>query len=162
MDTLDITTDVVEPRKTRKRLLLKWSIAITAVLFAYLAWQCGTGLIEGHKLADQAVGRFHNALNEGNYEQIYSAGDVAFQTSDTQEELIKIFETVHRKLGNCQSSSLTNLNVNATTNGTLLTTQYGSNYAGGQATETFVWLKKNGELKLYNYNIQSKAFLLDK
>ena len=69
---------------------------------------------------------------------------------------------MHRKLGNAQNSSLTNVNVNATTNGTFITTLYQTSFAAGPASETFIWLKSNGDLKLYNYNIQSKALLLDK
>ena len=162
METLSTPNDVAEPQKPRKRLLLKWSIAITAVLFAYLAWQCGTGLIEGHKLADKAVGRFHDALNAGNVEQIYGDADDAFRSAGTKEELIEFLEAVHRKLGTSQGTSLANLNVNATPNGTFITTLYTTSYATGQASETFVWLKKKGELKLYSYNIQSKALMLDK
>jgi hypothetical protein len=34
-------------------------------------------------------------------------------------------------------------------------------FAAGTATETFVWVKNRGNLKLYGYHLQSNTLLLD-
>jgi hypothetical protein len=155
------TPDVTVQPKTRKRLFLKWSVAITAILFAYLAWQWSAGLEQGQKLADAAVGRFHADLDEGNYEQIYLDADETFRKGGNKEEFIKLIDAMHRKLGNTRRAILVDTSTNATLSGTFITTRYSTNFEKGQALETFTWVKRNGLLVLHEYNIQSNALVLN-
>src|SRR5664280_916606 len=83
----------------RKRVLWKWSLAITAVIVLFLAWQCGSGILQGRKLAGAAVQHFHQQLNGGQYEEIYREADEGFTQSGKQEELVKFLNAVHVKLG---------------------------------------------------------------
>jgi len=75
-----------------------------------------------------------------------------------REELSKLLEAVHSKMGNVESKSLVNVRVNATTGGSFITTQFRT-FAQGPATETFTWVKSNGALRLRGYSIQPSAFM---
>lgn len=145
----------------RKRVLWKWSLALTAVVLTYFMWQCGLALMQGHAQADVAVEHFHQELNQEQFEQIYQDADEGFASSGKSEELVKFLEAVHRKLGDANTATFRNINVNATTNGTFITTNYETSFARGSATETFTWVKQNGGLKLYGYHIQSRELVLN-
>jgi hypothetical protein len=124
-------------------------------------WQCGSGILQGRSLSKEAVRVFHDDLNNGRYEQIWENGDVGFRGKGTQQELTAFFQAVHRKLGDAGASDLRNISVNATPTGTFITTVYQTTFAKGSATETFTWLKSSGHLKLYGYNIQSMALVMN-
>jgi hypothetical protein len=142
-----------------KRVLWKWSLAVTAAILLFLMWQCGSGLRDGGRLADTAVRRFHSLLNNGQYEEICREADKGFSQRERQDELVRLLEAVHRKLGDTSVESRMNISVNATTGETFIMTDYDTKFAQGQATETFTWIKSGRSLKLYEYTIQSKALL---
>lgn len=142
-------------------MLWKWTIIVTLAVIAYVAWQSSTGLIRGRQLANVAISHFHDQLNGANYSEIYSGTDDAFRSSGSQEELLKFFEAVHRKLGAAGSSSLVNIKVMVMPNGTFITSVYNTRFELGQATETFNWIKKGDTLILHGYNINSKALIVN-
>lgn len=137
------------------RVFWKWSIGITAVVLLFYAWQCGSAMMLGRSSADQLVRRFHQELNGARFDQISREADEGFG----HDETLKLLAAVHTKLGDAGAQSLENMNINAGTDGTYVTTQFSTQFARGLATETFTWIKKSGELKLYAYNIESDAFL---
>lgn len=143
-----------------KRSLLKWSLLATAVLFAFLLWQCGSGLYQAAKTADVAVNHFHDLLNHESYEQILNEADAGFRDSGKRDELLAFFAGVHRKLGIARVAKRGGMNVNATTSGTFVTIGYTTTFEDGTAEETFVFKKTiSGELKLFGYNVQSNIFI---
>ena len=144
-----------------KRVLWKWSLAFTAAALLFLLWQCGSSLYQGRSLANASVRHFHEQLNNGRYEDIYGEADEGFVRSGKREDLVKFLQAVHTKLGEASSESLTNINVNAATRGTFITTVYATQFTRGRAVETFTWIKRNGVLKLYGYNVQSNALILN-
>jgi hypothetical protein len=139
----------------------RWMLTIVAVVFLYLMWQCGSALLEGHKLADAATQRFHQQLNAGQYETICEEADEGFGCDQKRDELVKFLSAVHRKLGNAGEPKFVRMNVNATTNGTFTSVVYETKFAMGDATETFTWIKKEGSLKLRGYSINSMALVVD-
>jgi hypothetical protein len=139
------------------RVLWKWSFFITAIVLAFLMWQCGSALIQGRRSANDAVRHFHEQLNAGGYEQICQEASDGFREGANRDELIRLLQGVHKKLGAVDTESLVNLSVNATTNGTLVTSRYNTKFAAGSAVETFTWIKSGSTLKLYGYNVQSNA-----
>lgn len=156
-----VTPDVPYRTPTRKRVLWKWSLAITAIVVVFLAWQCGTAILQGRRLATSAVDRFHQQLNAGKFEEIYQEAAEGFRQGSKHEEIVRFLNAVHAKLGNAGTTSAGNINVSATPNGTFVTTQYATTFEKGDAAETFTWLKTGGGLKLYSYNVQSNAFILN-
>jgi uncharacterized protein DUF4019 len=143
------------------RFSWKWTLAIVAVGLMVLMWQCGWAMMTGKKLADAAVLHFHQQLDAGQFEAIYDEADQAFKAGDSREEVIKFLEAVHRKLGHSGKANWVNINVNTNTNGTFTTTSYKTTFDSGPATETFTWVKSGGNLKLYNYHIESRALIVN-
>ncbi|HWY69728.1 MAG TPA: hypothetical protein VNX88_13745 [Terriglobales bacterium] len=145
----------------RKGVVWKWSIATTAVVLAFLMWQCGTAIRAGRKLSNAAVQRFHKQLNGTEYGPIVDDADEGFRHSGTtREELMRFLQVVHTNLGNAGESNLRNITVQATPGNTFVITVYQTKFDRGEAIERFTWMKTNGELFLYRYNIQSNALIM--
>lgn len=141
------------------RKLWKWSLLAGVVVLLFLTWQCGSALLQGPGLANQAVRRFHQQLNTGEYEEIYREADERFSEDGRHDELVKALKSVHSKLGDAAKESFLNISVKATTSGTALRTQYNTTFTRGSAVETFTWIKQSGRLKLYGYTVESNALL---
>ena len=146
-----------EPK--RKRILLKWSLLATALLFGYFMWQCGSAMSAGTRLSDDVVRRFHSQLDSGAYDDIVRGSDEAFQESGSREELLRFLAGVHSKLGASRGFTRANIFVNASTNGTFIKVTYQSTFEQGTAVEVFTWRKASGDLKLVGYHVESKVFL---
>jgi uncharacterized protein DUF4019 len=143
------------------RKLWKWSIVVAAVVLLLLTWQCGSALVQGPGLSNRAVRRFHQQLNNRQYEEIYQEADARFAEGGKHEELVKLLEGVHTKLGDAGSETLLNIRAKATTDATAMQTQYNTTFAKGTAVETFTWIKEHGRLRLYGYTVESKALLVN-
>jgi hypothetical protein len=143
---------------TRKRILVKWSLIATLLVFGYFAWQCGSGMHAAAGLSDNAVRRFHSQLDAAGYEDIVRESDKAFQDADSHEELLKFLAGVHSKLGKSVNSARGAIFVNASTHGTFIRVNYNSEFQRGGAVETFTWRKADGGLRLVGYHIESKVF----
>lgn len=155
---LPLGNNVTRPKP--KRLLLKWSLALTALALAYLTWQCGSGMYAAARSSDQAVATFHSELDSQAYEKIVEEADPAFQNSGSHEKLIKFLAGVHSKLGTSRSSIRQSIFVNATTNGTFIKVAYASAFEQGTASEVFTWRKSGEGLKLVGYNVNSDVFII--
>jgi hypothetical protein len=112
-------------------------------------------------LAGAAVGRFHEELNREQYDAICREAEEEFCGDGKRDDTVKFLQAVRRKLGDAGTESLVNLNVNTSLEGVTITTQYKTTFARGMANETFTWLRKNGKLKLYGYNIQANALVMN-
>jgi hypothetical protein len=148
-----------ETQSPPRRVLWNWSLAAAAVLLIFLTWQCGSGLAQGRRLANLAVRHFHQELNGDQYEAICQEADETFASEEKHNELVKVLTAVHAKLGDAVEETLVGINVNATTNGTFISSHYKTTFIRGTVVETFTWMKKNGTLKLRGYHIESNAFL---
>jgi hypothetical protein len=105
------------------------------------------------------VQRFHRQLNADDYVDICDEADEAFAQSKQHDQLIRLLDSVHRKLGKAVTVQQLNINVNATLGGTFLTARYTTKFEQADAVETFTWRKSGSTWKLYGYNVQSEAFL---
>lgn len=146
-------------KRVRPRILWQWSLAFTIAIFAFIGWQCGSGLIAARTLSNAAVERFHQQLNDGIYGAIYEEADETFRENGRKEQLIDFLGAVHAKLGNAGAPTLRRVNISATPSGTYITSVYNTTFTRGEAVETFTWLKSGGKLVLNGYNIQSNALL---
>ena len=145
----------------RKGVLWKWSLAVTAVVLAFLMWQCGSAIQAGRKLSAAAVQHFHEQLNGEQYGVIIDEADDGFRhNGTTREQTMRFFKVVHTKLGSAGETSLRNITVQATPGGSFVVTVYQTKFDRGQAIERFTWMKRKGELLLYGYNIQSNALIM--
>lgn len=130
-----------------KRVLWKWSLAVTAASLLFTMWQCGSALYEGRRMSNASVREFHQRLNGSRYEEIFDRADENFAGSEKHDELVKFLQAVHTKLGNAAVENLTNMRVNATMGGTFIVAQYNTTFERGSAVETFTWIKSHSSLK---------------
>lgn len=138
-----------------KRILWKWSLALTAAVLVYMMWQCDSGLNLGSVSADQAVQRFHDHLNRGEFDEICAEGDGALK----HDELVSSLEQVRRKLGNAGGARRVNLHASVGISGTFVIAQFATHFEQAPAAETFIWRKGWDTLKLHGYNVRLDAFL---
>lgn len=157
--TQPATTNLGPSVRRPKRVLWKWSLALTAAVLVYMTWQCDSALNLGSESADQAVQRFHDHLNRGEFDEICREGDEAFSHGEKHDELLHFLEQVHNKLGNAGSATRVNLHANLGTGGTFVTAQYATHFEQAPGGETFTWRKGWDTLKLYGYDVRSDAFL---
>jgi hypothetical protein len=136
-----------------QRALPRWGLAVTAVCLLIM-WQCGSGLMRGRKVANEAVKHFHQELNASRYDEIFREADPGLTEGKTEEDLLKFLQTVHTKLGEAGAVSLVSIRVNVTTNGSFTTARYKTTFARGSAVETFTWIGADSALKLYGYDIR--------
>jgi hypothetical protein len=111
--------------------------------------------------AEQAVPRFHELLDAGNFIEIYEKSSDDLKTSATQKDFVALLEAVHRKLGNTKSAEKIGWNVNYQTSGTFVTLNYKTAYADGNADEQFVYRLDGKVALLAGYHVNSNAFILN-
>ena len=145
--------------RKRKWISLKWSLIAIVLMFGYFMWQFGSAMSAGARLSDDSVRRLHSQLDTGAYDDILRESDEAFQNSASREELLKFRTGIHSKLGTARVCSRQHMSVNSGTHGTFINVTYRSTFDQGDATETFIWRKAGGNLRLAGYHVRSNAFL---
>jgi hypothetical protein len=119
-----------------------------------IGWQCASTLAYNKRLTRAAVQQFHQEFNDGEYHKIFTEADPGFTEGKTEDDLVKFLIAIHMQLGDAGAVYLTNINVNAKTNGTFTTVRCKTTFSRGSAMETFTWMKMGNTLKLYGYDIQ--------
>jgi len=158
---LPAPTQVADQTPKRPKVILwKWTLVATALVFAYLMWECGSGLYQGGAQSNAAVRHFHQELNNSQFEQICQEAEAGFCETTKPDEVASFLQAVHKKLGNATAENVAGLHVEANTSGTFIRATYNSTFTEGSAQETFTWIKSGGHLKLHGYNIQSNVFVL--
>src|SRR5262245_21936679 len=108
---------------TCNRTLQKWVLSIAVAAFLLILWQFGARLVYDRHLAEAAVQRFHQRLNNAQYREIFSDADVGFTEGKAEEDLVKFLQTIHSRFGDAGSSDFSGTSVNVRANGTFTTAQ---------------------------------------
>lgn len=132
-------------------------LALAAALFVV----AGCSASVDTKAAEQAVARFHQMLDAGQFEAMYAASADDLRKSAAQRDFIALLEAVHRKLGNTGAATEQKWNINYHTSGTFVTLAYSTRYAAGEAAEQFVYRMQDGQALLVGYHINSNALILN-
>jgi len=111
-------------------------------------------------LAEKEVGRFHQALDAGQFDQLYGGGSDDLKKAANQQEFVALLDAVHRKLGNVSSSTETTWNVNYHTSGTFVRLVYDTTFLQGKGTEEFVYRVSGNEAHLAGYHINSSDLII--
>ena len=111
------------------------------------------------KAAEGGVVSFHNALNNGQFDQIYNATGPEFKAASTRVDFVKILTAVHRKLGNFRSGKTDTWNDNATTSGTYVTLEREAQFDRGPAQEQFVFKMDGPNAVVVGYHINSNTLI---
>ena len=99
------------------------------ILFVFVAFLKSRYLPE----TTAAALRFHDQLQQGQIEQIYSDASPAFKASLPKESAVRILEQIHGKMGHCAYSGPMNWFVSTNSRGTFVTTRYRANCSNGEA-----------------------------
>ena len=107
----------------------------------------------------KAIGGFHSELNAGNFDQIYEDSASDWKQASPKDDTIKLFTSIHNKLGGFISATQTGWHVNYGTAGTIVTIVDDSKFQKAQGVETFTYRVSGSTAQLVGYNINSRALL---
>jgi uncharacterized protein DUF4019 len=124
-----------------------------------VALQLSCGMKQGKEAGERAAQKFHTQLNAGQFHDIYSQADEAFQKAISEGDATALFDAVRRKLGTVQEAKPTAWFVNANTGGTFVTLGYDVQFSEGKAVEQFVFKVNGDNALLVNYNINSPVLI---
>jgi hypothetical protein len=128
---------------------------LLSALAVGVLWSCGKSTYKNYRLADAAVDRFHQQLNQADFETIYGEATNDFRRTGTREDAIKVFELVHQKMGNSGKMSAKGFHINWQ-NGVLTVNQvYDTQFALGEGQEGFIWVIEHDQPRLQKYHIDS-------
>lgn len=119
----------------------------------------GCGSQKDMAKAEAAVVLFHEQLNEGNFDKIYSDSDYALKSATSQEKMVNLLAAVHRKLGAVKSANRESFLVNYSTSGETVRLSYTTQFESDKAAEEFVFLVRGDEVRLAGYNINSDTLI---
>ena len=132
-----------------RRAIIALSLALT-----------GCSMATDTHLAAEAVPKFHELMDSGQYDAIYATGSEALKSTNTPEKFAAVIGAIHRKLGPTKSSKQTGWNVRYRTEGTAVVLTYATVFAEGDGVETFTYRLKGDKALLEGYNIKSEALVL--
>ena len=98
------------------------------------------------------------AFNNGEYEEIYSETTDEFRRAASRADEIKVFETVHSKMGNPGKMSIKGFHISASTRGTFVNEVYDTQFSLGQGQEGFIWRIDQDTARLVTYHVDSPNF----
>jgi hypothetical protein len=120
---------------------------------------CG-GLTKGKPAAEAAIGRFHQQMNEGRFEEIWNEAHEKFRGASSKEKYLEFMSAIERKLGKVQSSKNAGWKVNTVNFTTVVLMNQSTTFEKGSGTETFTFEMKGENALLVGYNIQSMDLII--
>jgi opacity protein-like surface antigen len=145
--------DVAKSRRRSMPRSLVGLVALVAVL-------CGCSMSADTTVAEQAVPKFHEQLDAGQFDAIYDESADELKKATTQQDFVVLLAAIHRKLGNTKASDKTGWTVNYQTSGSFVTLGYKTTFDGGSAQEQFVFRLQDKAAVLVGYHINSTALIL--
>jgi len=109
--------------------------------------------------ANQAVTRFHQMLDAGQFQQIYDQSATEMRQATTGPKLVALLAAVNRKLGTVKSTAQQGWNDQINPGGHFLTIGYKTSFARADGVETFTFRIADKQAKLVGYNINSDALI---
>jgi hypothetical protein len=141
------------------RIATRHIIVLTFVLATHLA-VTSCSVTKGKKIAEEAADKFHARFNNGQYHEIFTESDDAFQkATDGEGGAIAVFEALRRKLGSIKQAKQAAWYVNANTAGTLISLSYDVEYSEGKGVEQLVFIVKGDKALLFNYHVNSPLLI---
>lgn len=128
------------------------------VLLVLLASACSFGVDK--EIAEAAVARFHEQLNEGAFREIYTSASEEFRGATTEAAWNDLLGAVRSKLGQVKGTEQSSFNITATPNVTAVNLTYRTRFTEGTATEAFSWAIRQGKALLVGYRIDSAALVI--
>jgi hypothetical protein len=115
--------------------------------------------MKGKDRSIKAIEKFNEQINASKYQEICTESADKFKEVTTNEDCLKLFEAVTRKLGQRKSGALQQWNINAATGGTFVRLVYNTEFDLDKGVEEFVYYMDGDQPKLAGYHVNSNAFL---
>jgi hypothetical protein len=109
--------------------------------------------------AEQAVGRFHQMLDAGRYEEMYDMSAPEMKSATPKASFVQLMQTIHRKLGSVRQAKQQGWYVNYGTAGAIVRLTYQTDFAAGHGAEQFV-VRAGPAAAVMAYNINSTDLIL--
>jgi hypothetical protein len=106
-----------------------------------------------------AIATFHERLNAGLADAIYTDATPEYQKAVTPESNRQLITGVLRKLGKAGEFQTTTWNINYSTNGEVISIQTEAMFANGKATESFQLRIAGDHVLIQAWNINSPLFI---
>jgi len=130
-------------------------IALAGLIGGALVWKLGRNTYHDYQISSDAVDRFHQELNAGDYAQIYEDATDEFRRAGSREDLNKFFDNIRQKMGTAGKRNPAGFHVNWQ-NGRLWVDQvFNTQFEKGQGQEYFLWEIRQGQPHLYHYRVDS-------
>jgi hypothetical protein len=111
------------------------------------------------KSAEAAVSAFHDALNKGNFLQMYLESSQELKQSTPEKDFVDFLSAVHRKLGPTKDAVKQGWKVNMRPSGSTVELTYKTTFEKGDAIESFVFLLQDDKASLVSYSVNSLALV---
>jgi len=131
---------------------------LTIIVLCLAGFAC-KAYTEGKPAAESAVSTFHAQLNDGQFDSIYEASDQMLKDATSHEDILKLFNAVHNKLGNVTDSKAVNWQVGNYNLTTTVTMVYETTFEKGKAVENFVFVIDGKQAKLAGWHINSNELI---
>jgi hypothetical protein len=141
--------------KKRSRTRLIVLLSLSAAVAAVILWSLGKGTYHDYRLASAAVEHFHQQLNAVDYDGIYEDASDELRRSASREDIVKLLEKVHQKMGNSGKTSPAGFHVNWKNGLTTVDQVFETEFAMGRGQESFVWIIRQDQLRLFGYHVDS-------
>ena len=132
-------------------LRVAWGLVVAAMLAG-----CGHALRDKGTAAD-AMDRFHERFNAGEYGKIYDTAGSEFQAQNVRGDFLTRLDAAHRQLGDyktCADRGWSSRSFGGDANVEL---RYRTHFARGDADETFAYAVSGTHASLQTYRIDPKA-----
>ncbi len=119
---------------------------------------CGIG--KNKEIAGKAVEKFHQQFNDSKFAEIYASLSPDFKKTISEEDLTKMLQMLHTKLGVYKSGTQSGWNMStATGTGTTVDFTYNSEFEHAKAEEKFTYVMVDEVASLQGFNFKSDALI---
>lgn len=112
-------------------------------------------------LAENGVATFHDQLDAANYDAIWNSAAPGFREGTPKSDYTKFMSAIHTKLGKVKSTDRQGWHVNYGTGGKAVTLSYATEFEKGAGVEQFVYLLEDDKARLFSYNVNSRALIVN-
>lgn len=119
----------------------------------------GCSAVKDEGAAQQAVVRFHQMLDAGQFDAIYDGSAPKMKVAATKATFVQLMDAIHRKLGVVKEAKQQGWNVNYMNGVGTITLSYQTQFASGSGAEQFVYRTGDRPL-LIGYNINSTDLMI--
>ncbi len=130
-------------------------LVLLAVGLAIVVWALGRRTYRNYGITSAAADRFHQELNNSDYDAIYEEASDEFRRSGNRPDIVKFLQMVHEKMGDSGNKKAAGFHVSWTNGRTTVDQVFNTEFALGQGQESFIWIVRQDQARLYSYRINS-------